>query len=123
MPFYLEIYIYIKIIVHFILHFLYVLMLSLIFNYKVIKFFATGYMNRLTYLYQNGYYWSMSPNYFYSGTSAAYEFYQDAAGYATNRWVTYASGLRPVINLQSDVTISGKVYIIKNIKKEELFFI
>ena len=71
--------------------------------------FATGYMNRLTYLYQNVYYWSMSPRSFYSGTSAASEFHQDTTGSASSGWVTYADGLRPVINLQSDVTISGGV--------------
>ena len=76
------------------------------FNCKVIKFFATGYMNRLTYLYQNGYYWSMSPSYFYVGASAAHEFIQYAAGIADGRYfVTDGRGLRPVINLQSDVTI------------------
>ena len=89
--------------------------------------FATGYMNRLTYLYQNGYYWSMSPFFFDVGTSAAYGFHQYAAGAAFgNGYVTNGYGLRPVINLQSDVTISGGVgtnEYIKNIKKEELFFI
>ena len=101
MPFYLEIYIYIKIIVHFILHFLYVLMLSLMINCKVIKFFATGYMNRLTYLYQNGNYWSMSPSYFDSGASSASEFFQNASGLAGGNWVSYGRGLRPVINLET----------------------
>ena len=71
--------------------------------------FATGYMNRLTYLYQNGNYWSMSPSGFNSGTSAASEFILYAAGYAADGWVTDGFGLRPVINLQSDVTISGGV--------------
>ena len=71
--------------------------------------FVDGYMNRLTYLYQNGYYWSMSPGNFYSGTSAASEFFQNATGNATHHWVTNGFGLRPVINLQSDVTISGGV--------------
>ena len=71
------------------------------FNCKVIKFFATGYMNRLTYLYQNGYYWSMSPSYFDSGSSSAYEFVQIATGNVTHYWETYSYGLRPVINLQS----------------------
>ena len=64
--------------------------------------FATGYMNRLTYIYQNGYYWSMSPSYFNGGASAAVEFNQDAAGYAIGSLVTIGYGLRPVINLQSD---------------------
>ena len=65
--------------------------------------FATGYMNRLTYLYQNGYYWSMSPSYFYADASAARGFRQDATGdaYGYDR-ETNGNGLRPVINLQSD---------------------
>ena len=72
------------------------------FNCKVIKFFATGYMNRLTYLYQNGYYWSMSPSYFHDGASGAYEFYQHASGYANGYgWVSNDIGLRPVINLET----------------------
>ena len=104
MPFYLEIYIYIKIIVHFYITFLYVLMLSLIFNCKVI-FFATGYMNRLTYLYQNGNYWSMSPSHFDVSASSARGFHQYAAGIADGYGnVTSGRGLRPVINLQSDKT-------------------
>ena len=77
-------------------------MLSLMFNFKVIKLFATGYMNRLTYLYQNGYYWSMSPSYFHVGASAAIGFNQyatgDADGYSN---VTHGVGLRPVINLET----------------------
>ena len=99
------------------------------FNCKTIKLFATGYMNRLTYLYQNGYYWSMSPSFFDVGASTAYGFIQRAAGYANGYDdVNIGYGLRPVINLQSDVTISGGVgtnnnLYIKNIKKEELFFI
>ena len=85
-------------------------------------------MNRLTYLYQNGNYWSMSPVNFYSGTSSAGEFHQNGPGDAGSDNVTGGLGLRPVINLQSDVTISGGVgtnnnLYIKNIKKEELFFI
>ena len=72
--------------------------------------FATGYMNRLTYLYQNGYYWSMSPSYFSVGASAAFGFNQGASGDAYGHYyVTDGHGLRPVINLQSDVTISGGV--------------
>ena len=82
--------------------------------------FANGYMNRLTYLYQNGYYWAMSPYYFNASNTAAYEFRQHAAGFAYNRWVAGTwIGLRPVINLKSDVEISGGVgtsdnpYIVK----------
>ena len=82
------------------------------FNCKTIKFFATGYMNRLTYLYQNGNYWSMSPGIFNSGSSYARGFIQHATGDAPTGWVTDGIGLRPVINLQSDVTISGQVILI-----------
>ena len=65
--------------------------------------FATGYMNRLTYLYQNVYYWSLSPSYFNSGTSAATGFGQYATGLANGGSnVTVGYGLRPVINLQFD---------------------
>ena len=76
------------------------------------KIFATGYMNRLTYLYPNGYYWSMSPFDFYSGDLAAHAFLQHATGFATNNWVTSGYGLRPVINLQSDVAISSQVILV-----------
>ena len=48
----------------------------------------------------------MSPSYFNVGASTAYEFRQHAAGYAGGYdWVAGGYGLRPVINLQSDVTI------------------
>ena len=60
--------------------------------------FANGYMNRFTYLYQNGNYWSMSPYYFDAGNAAAFEFSQNAVGYAHFDWVTLGRGLRPVSN-------------------------
>ena len=61
-------------------------------------------MNRLTYLYQNGVYWSMSPRYFTSDNSDGFGQYAtgNADGYGS---MTDGRGLRPVINLQSDVTI------------------
>ena len=63
-------------------------------------------MNRLTYLYQNGYYWSMSPSYFYVSASTAHEFFQYATGFASGHYdVSHGYGLRPVINLQSGVMI------------------
>ena len=71
--------------------------------------FATEYMNRLTYLYQNGIYWSMSPGIFEFNNYAIYEFTQNSPGTATNYDVSANFGLRPVINLQSDVAISGGV--------------
>ena len=81
--------------------------------------FANGYMNRLTYLYQNVAYWAMSPYYLLADNIAAYEFCQGTVGNAGTTWVTEGFGLRPVINLKSDVEISGGVgtsdnpYIVK----------
>ena len=59
--------------------------------------FANGYMNRLTYLYKNGSYWTMSPSRFNAGTSAAFEFGQLVAGSADGPLVTGSRDLRPVI--------------------------
>ena len=82
--------------------------------------FANGYMNRLTYLYQNVAYWAMSPFYFGATDTGAYEFNQYSTGAAGHAWVTATwLGLRPVISLKSDVEISGGVgtsdnpYIVK----------
>ncbi len=56
-------------------------------------------MNRLTYLYQNGNYWSMSPGVWDFGWGqAANEFRQNTVGYANGSGVTNGIGLRPVIN-------------------------
>ena len=61
----------------------------------------------------------MSPFYFLATNTAANEVNQDAVGNAGNLWVTDGPGLRPVINLKSDVEISGGVgtsdnpYIVK----------
>ena len=54
--------------------------------------FANGYMNRFTYLYKNGSYWTMSPFYFDATDIAANEFRQSATGTAAGY------GLRPVSN-------------------------
>ena len=59
--------------------------------------FANGYMNRFTYLYQNGNYWSMSPHSFNVGYTSAFEFGQLVAGYADGPLVTGSRDLRPVI--------------------------
>ncbi len=70
---------------------------------------TNGYMNRLTYVYQNTYYWTMSPYFFNAANASASEFHLYPAGCAGGTWVTSSVGLRPVINLKSDVTISGGV--------------
>ena len=81
--------------------------------------FANGYVNRFTYLYQNDNYWAMSPRDFYAPLTGVREFRQSTVGAADGSWVTDGIGLRPVINLKSDVEISGGVgtsdnpYIVK----------
>ena len=61
------------------------------------------------YLYTNQYYWTMSPCYFYSRGSA-FVFYVFSSGYLTNGSVDsseVSTGVRPVINLAPNVTITG----------------
>ncbi len=66
-----------------------------------------GTNNTSYYLYNNQYYWTMSPYYFNSTGSYAVVFYVYSSGGFSNNHVHGASGVRPVINLSADVTISG----------------
>ena len=69
---------------------------------------AGGFMgasNSSYYLYTNQIYWTMSP-YYYSGLHA-YLFYVSSSGTFSPDGVNYARGVRPVINLSPDVTLSG----------------
>ena len=68
-----------------------------------------GYVNKLYYPFSGYRYWTMSPGYFNSDYTAAIEFYLSSDGIAFNNWVTYTFGVRPVINLRSDVQISGGI--------------
>ena len=56
-------------------------------------------MNRLTYLYQNGYYWSMSPAAFNDSSTTTGVFLHGAIEVAGGD-ASGSIGLRPVINLQ-----------------------
>ena len=56
------------------------------------------------YLYNGLDYWTMSPDQWNSGASL---FVLGSDGYITNAIPTYSCALRPVINLQSNVTFSG----------------
>ena len=53
-------------------------------------------MNRFTYLYQNGYYWSMSPFALDANNTAADGLYQHQSGNANGTWINSSHGLRPV---------------------------
>ncbi len=64
-------------------------------------FGSSSYINRNYYLYNNQYYWTMSP-YIFSGSSAQVFFVVDS-GYLSLAGVTDTRlGLRPVINLKAD---------------------
>ena len=60
--------------------------------------------NTSYYLYTGQYYWTMSPSY-YSGF--AYVFRVGLYGYLGYYNVAYAMGVRPVLNLSADITLTG----------------
>ena len=62
--------------------------------------------NSSYYLYNNTAYWTMTPNYFYDNETLV--FLVDSSGrISASNDVTRAYGVRPVINLRSDVALSG----------------
>ena len=63
--------------------------------------------NSSYYLYTGQNYWTMSPYRFYALASWAYVFCLDSYGYLGGGLVTQEYGVRPVVNLSADVTISG----------------
>jgi len=71
---------------------------------------ADGYLNRLSYTYSSYTYWTMSPSQFSVINMIAYELSAHSDGYL-NQWnnVTSGYGVRGVINLKSDVEISGGI--------------
>ena len=62
-----------------------------------------GSNNTSYYLYNNAYYWTMSPSYYRS--DGAYVFYVWSDGSLYESRVGYTFGVRPVINLKANVTI------------------
>ena len=67
---------------------------------------VSGQTNQSYYLYTGEFYWTMSPAYFNAGCARV--FGVDSAGYLFgNRSVAYAYGIRPVINIASDITIKS----------------
>ena len=67
------------------------------------------YVNKLYYPFSEYTYWTMSPHSFHSSNTAAYEFILGSDGLALSDWVANTNGVRPVINLRSDVQISGGI--------------
>ena len=65
-----------------------------------------GSVNENYYLYSGYHYWTMSPYYFYENNSAEV-FLVLSSGNVGNGYVGFSYGIRPVINLRSDVNLTG----------------
>ena len=70
---------------------------------------SDGYLNRLSYTYSSSHYWTMSPSNFNATLTSANGFDANSTGFANYRWVTDSVGVRAVINLKSDTSITGGI--------------
>ena len=61
--------------------------------------------NSSYYLYTGSSYWIMSP-YDFNGSSA-YEFFVNSNGSVGNYLVSFSNGVRPVLSLKSDISVTG----------------
>ncbi len=71
--------------------------------------FAGGIYNLTNtsyYMYNSQYYWTMTPSY-YRYFYGSYILSIDADGGLGSNWVSHEYGVRPVINLSADVTLTG----------------
>ena len=66
---------------------------------------VVGSSSQSYYLYTNQYYWTMSPYIFYGGIARVFLVYGD--GSLAHSLVDDSWGVRPVINLRADLTITG----------------
>ena len=77
------------------------------------------YSNPLAWTYSSSAYWTMSPAYFMPSNGYAHGWIQADNGMLVDIFVVQRAGVRPVINLKSDVEISGGIgtindpYVIK----------
>ena len=63
--------------------------------------------NENYYLRTNGYFWTMTPSYFYASHAYAFVWHVNPTGNIVDSWVTISVGVRAVINLRSDLLISS----------------
>ena len=68
---------------------------------------VVGSSNSSYYLYNKAYYWTMSPYYFRSANSSALVFVVPDNGNLGGTDVDTSRGVRPVINIRSDVAMTG----------------
>ena len=71
--------------------------------------YRNNYVNKLAYPYSGYTYWTMSPYFFDAYYAMANEFYLGNDGLANNGWVQATRGVRPVINLNANVEITGGI--------------
>lgn len=67
------------------------------------------HINKLSWAYSSDNYWTMSPSFYYSTNKIAYGWILNKNGTLSSAFVTNSFGLRPVINLKSDVKIKGGI--------------
>ena len=64
-----------------------------------------GISNSSYYLYTGNYYWTMSPDVFFDGYAHVWRLLDDGNLY--NNSVSNAIGVRPVLSLESDISVTG----------------
>ena len=68
------------------------------------------HVNKLSYIYSTQNIWTMSPSYFYAIYMTGGEWSELSFGYLHSWWtINHSDSARPVINLKSDVKISGGI--------------
>ena len=84
--------------------------------------YANNYLNPLSYVFSSSAYWTLSPSYFGEQLNRVGVFQSYETGYANgNASVTSNKLVRPVINLNANVEITGGIgtqnepYIVKTI--------
>ena len=67
-------------------------------------------INKLSWIYSTGNFWTMSPSLFSATVGYSGEWIESSDGYlGTWGWTTLDNGARPVINLKSDTLITGGI--------------
>ena len=64
-------------------------------------------INKLSWVYSSQHYWTMSPFLFHAGHGVAFNWIQNSEGYLSMLENCSNQGIKPVINLKSDVKITG----------------
>ena len=63
--------------------------------------------NKLSWIYSTQHTWTMSPSYFSTSNGHVFEWRLSGTGYLRSDWENGYFGVRPVMNLKTDVKISG----------------